>query len=162
MRARPHEGLDLCLYRDRENQIIHLKEGAKIPAVYDGVIVRIIEDFLGKSIFIEHSLSTFDRSRLYTIYGHSIPHPELSIGKTVQQGDTIGTIADANRSNTHILTHLHISLGWTTDIISHDKLDWETISKQGVLTLLDPLEIIDGGYRILKENINDYGSEITI
>jgi len=32
-RDKPHEGLDLCLYKDREDTILRLGEKAKVPAI---------------------------------------------------------------------------------------------------------------------------------
>lgn len=151
-RARPHEGLDLCFYRDRDNKIFHIGQKSKIPAIFDGIVVRIIDDFLGQSIFVEHRLHGFDTDRLYTIYGHTIPDADLSKGTAVKQGDIIATIAGSNKSNTNVRPHLHISLGWSSEMISYDQLDWEAISNKGALTLLDPLEIMDGEYSIMEGN----------
>ena len=39
-----HEGLDLCIYRDRRNRICHFKETTRIPAMYDGVVLKIINE----------------------------------------------------------------------------------------------------------------------
>ena len=56
-RDKPHEGLDLCLYKDREDKILRLGENAKVPVIYDGIVVGIVDDFLGKSVIIEHLFS---------------------------------------------------------------------------------------------------------
>ena len=148
-RDKPHEGLDLCLYKDREDTILRLGEKAKVPAIYDGIVVRIVEDFLGKSVVIEHLLSDFDNNRLCTIYGHTIPEDDLHVGKIVKKGDVVVTLADSSRSKTNIFPHLHISLGWTSKGISYDRMDWESIGAPNTLTLLDPLQVIDWNHRIL-------------
>jgi murein DD-endopeptidase MepM/ murein hydrolase activator NlpD len=148
-RDKPHEGLDLCFYKDREDTILRLGEKAKVPAIYDGIVVGIIDDFLGKSVIVEHLFSDLDNSRLCTIYGHTIPEDHLHVGKIVKKGDVIATLADSSRSKTKILPHLHISLGWTSKVISYDRLDWENIGASNTLTLLDPLKIIDWDYLIL-------------
>jgi hypothetical protein len=148
-RDKPHEGLDLCLYKNRENTILRLDEKAKIPVIYDGIVVRTIDDFLGKSVIIEHLFSGCDNNRLCTIYGHTIPESNLHVGNIVKQGDVIATLADSNRSKTNIFPHLHISLGWISKEISYDGLDWKNIGDPNTLTLLDPLQIIDWHYLIL-------------
>jgi len=155
-RDKPHEGLDVCLYRDREDMILRLAEKARVPVLYDGTVVRIVDDFLGKSVFIEHSFSDDDNNRLCTIYGHTIPEETLYVGKIVKKGDVIATLADASRSATNILPHLHISLGWTSKVLSYDRLDWETIGAQDALTLLDPLQVIDWHYLILARDKYEY------
>ena len=147
-RDKPHEGLDLCLYKDRKDTILRLGEKAKVPAIYDGRVVRIVDDFLGKSVIVEHLFSVTDNDRLCTIYGHTIPEDHLRVGNIVKEGDVIATLADSTRSKTNIFPHLHISLGWASKAISYDRLDWENIGATNTLTLLDPLKVIDSHYFI--------------
>lgn len=149
-RDKPHEGLDLCLYRNRRDRILRLDEKTKIPVMYDGVVVKIINDFLGKSVIIEHSLPGSNNSRFCTIYGHTDPHGSVHVGRIVKEGDIIATLADSSKSKTNIFPHLHISLGWTSKIISYDKLDWETIGATNTLTLIEPLSVIDWHYLVLE------------
>jgi hypothetical protein len=148
-RVKPHEGLDLCLYKDREDTILRLCNKAKVPVTYGGIVVGIIDDFLGKSVIIEHSFADRDNSRLCTIYGHTIPRDNLHVGNIIKEGDIIATLAGSSRSKSDILPHLHISLARTSRGISYDKLDWENIGDPKTLTLLDPLQIIDRQYFIL-------------
>jgi hypothetical protein len=35
-RDQPHEGLDLCLYKDGKNTILSLGEKAEVPVIFDG------------------------------------------------------------------------------------------------------------------------------
>jgi len=144
-----HEGLDLCLYKDREDTILRLGEQTKVPVLYDGRVVGIIDDFLGESVIIEHLISDGHNNRLCTIYGHTIPGDTLCVGKIVKQGDVIATLADSSTFKIKIVPHLHISLGWTSKEISYDRLDWESIGAPNTLTLLDPLQFIDWRYFIL-------------
>jgi Peptidase family M23 len=148
-RNTPHEGLDLCLYKDRKDTILRLGEKAKVPVIYDGIVVGIVDDFLGKSVIIEHLFSDCDNNKLCTIYGHTIPEDNLHVGKIVKAGEVIATLADSSMSKTNIFPHLHISLGWTSKEISYDRLDWENIGAPNTVTLLDPLQVIDWHYNIL-------------
>jgi murein DD-endopeptidase MepM/ murein hydrolase activator NlpD len=148
-RNAPHEGLDLCFYQDREDTILRLGEHTKVPVIYDGMVVRIMDDFLGKSVIIEHLFSVGHNNRLCTIYGHTIPEDNLHAGNIVKAGDVIATLADPSTSKTNIFPHLHISLGWTAKEISYDGLDWGNIGAPNTLTLLDPLQVIDWHYLIL-------------
>ena len=142
-RDKPHEGLDLCLYKDHKDTILRLDEKAKIPVIYDGTVVGIVDDFLGKSVIIEHLFSDYDNNRLCTIYGHTIPENTVYVGKIVKQGDVIATLAGSSTSQTGMFPHLHISVGWTCKEISYDSLDWENIGDPNTVTLLDPLRVID-------------------
>jgi len=144
-RSRPHEGLDLCLYRNRKDRILRLKEGMAVPAMYDGVVVKIIDDFLGKSVIIDHSSPGH---RFCSIYGHTIPHRGIEAGSRVNEGDLIAAIADTGRSKTGLFPHLHITIGLVSEGTSYDRMDWQTIGSQSMLTLLDPLGVIGGNYVI--------------
>jgi murein DD-endopeptidase MepM/ murein hydrolase activator NlpD len=148
-RDKSHEGLDLCFYNNQEDTIFRLGENAKIPVVYDGMLVAIIDDFLGKSLIFEHMFSERDNYRLCTIYGHTIPEDNLYVGKIVKKGDVIATLASSSTFKTDIFPHLHLSLGWSSKAISYDRLDWKNIGSPNNLTLLDPLKVIDCSYDIL-------------
>jgi len=139
-RTRPHEGLDICLYRNRHNRIVCLGKGTAVPAMFDGVVVKIIDDFLGKSVIIDHS---FPGHRPFcTIYGHTIPEGGIKAGRRVKEGDIIAAIADTGRSETGLFPHLHITIGMISDKTSYKRMDWETIGNDDVLTLVDPISVI--------------------
>ncbi|MCP4664750.1 MAG: M23 family metallopeptidase [Deltaproteobacteria bacterium] len=146
-RDRPHEGLDLCQYRDQRDRMHALDEKMKVPAMYDGIVVRIVHDFLGRSVILEHVFRNSDKGRFYTMYGHTKPQGGLHVGRIVKQGDIIATLADSTRSKAGICPHLHVSLGWAPGPVSYDKLDWETIGASHTLALLDPLPLIDPASR---------------
>ncbi len=148
-RGRPHQGLDLCQYRDRWDKVFALDEKMKIPAMYDGIVVTIINDFLGQSVIMEHGIPNSNKSRFYTIYGHTRPQDGLHVGRIFKEGDIIATLADSTKSKADIFPHLHISLGWAPGPVSHDKLDWETIGASNTLALLDPLHVIGRHYVVL-------------
>ena len=141
-RQRPHEGLDLCLYRDREDNILHLGEKTKIPVLYDGVVVRVMDDFIGKSVIVEHCLTECRYPRFCTIYGHTNLLHGLDVGRIVKAGDVLTTLARPKKSQTNIPPHLHISVGWIFKKISYEHLDWETMSTSKALKWVDPLHVI--------------------
>jgi murein DD-endopeptidase MepM/ murein hydrolase activator NlpD len=147
-RDRPHEGLDLLLYKDQQDRVRHVNETVRIPVMRDGVIVGIINDFIGKSVIVEHRLPDRDRGRVLTIYGHTRPLNGLHPGMAVRQGDTIATVAGPGRSAFPMAPHLHVSIAWAPEPISYDRLNWDTIGASDMLTLLDPLKLIDWRYRI--------------
>ena len=141
-RKRAHEGLDLCLYRDQRNRLHRLDEKTKIPVMYDGIVVRILNDFLGKSVIVEHGLPGSHNGKFCTVYGHTSPVASLRVGRIVKQGDIIATLAESSRSKTNVFSHLHISLGRKSESISYDELDWETLGATDTLTLMDPMLLI--------------------
>jgi len=141
-RDKPHEGLDLLLYRDRCNQTRCLEKNARIPVLYDGVTVGIINDFLGKSIIVKHHITSGVNILMYTFYGHTIPQNRLHLGSIVEEGDIIATLSGVGNTKSGMFPHIHISLGWASRAISPDKLNWETLDALDTLTLLDPLPVI--------------------
>jgi murein DD-endopeptidase MepM/ murein hydrolase activator NlpD len=147
-RTRPHEGTDFGLYVDAEGRVVRLEEGTRVPVMYDGVIAGIIDDFLGKSVIVAHGSSEAGIGPFLTIYGHTVPFPDLAVGATVGAGRIIATIG--SRKGVAVFPHLHISVGRATGLIPHEQLDWKNM-ESGV-AMSDPLDLIlDGPYRLLPQ-----------
>jgi hypothetical protein len=149
-RSTPHEGLDLCLYRDTGGRIHCLDDKTRIPVLHDGVIVAIVNDFLGKSVIVEHQDQEGAGLGFCSIYGHTNPPDDLQIGNSVKRGAILATLADSSRSKSGIQPHLHISLGLTDKFISYAQFDWGTIGSWDMLTLLDPLIMLDRPYQVVQ------------
>ncbi len=139
-RQTPHEGIDLCYYRDKAGQVCRVDNRTKIPVMYAGDIVHIHDDFLGKSIYIKHSLNKSGNT-LHTIYGHTIPHSNHNIGKRVCEGDIIAEVA-ALSENSNIHPHIHITMAWVPKSLPCHQFNWETIGDPQSVTLCNPLEHI--------------------
>jgi hypothetical protein len=150
-RDKPHEGLDLCLYRDRRDRVLRIDTKTRIPVMYDGEVVAIVNDFLGESVILEHGFSHRDERNFCSIYGHTNPHEGLHVGRIVKEGEVIAALADSGNLEAKMFPHLHISLGWTSKSISYDQVDWETIGAKDILTLLDPLDVTDWPYRVVED-----------
>lgn len=150
-RDHPHQGLDLCLYRDGNGEDHTLDGKIKIPLIYDGEVVRVIDDYIGKSVFLIHDICDDKRHQLYSIYGHTEPHDGIGRSKTFHEGDVIATIKDTNEIKVDIMPHLHVSLAWAPKYLPYNKLDWKTISNPDIVTLLNPLEFIDCQYSVLED-----------
>jgi hypothetical protein len=150
-RHKPHEGVDLCLYGNQGKQIQRIGAKIRVPAIFDGVIVAIIDDFLGRSVIVEHAACGSRSFKFYTIYGHTNPQRGFQIGSTLQAGDIFATIAGSTHKNSAILPHLHISLGWSEAAIFYERLNWQTLSTPGMLDLLNPLIILDRPYQVLTQ-----------
>jgi len=145
----PHEGLDFCLYRDRSQRICRLGETCRIPVMRDGVVRAIFKDYLGQAVIVEHDDSSGAAGRFISFYAHTQPCRGVEVGRAVRAGDIIATIADTSHSKANILPHLHLSLGIPSTSFSYEGLVWNTIRNPELMTLLDPLAIIDGPYRAL-------------
>jgi hypothetical protein len=151
-RQMPHEGLDLCLYRTAEGSINYLNGGIKIPVIFTGQVVRVSADFMGESVFVNHSAYDSNGSRLYTIYGHIKPGSHIRLGETLNEGAIIGVIADTENSKKAIPPHLHVSVAWIPDTIPVPELGWQTINDPTKVMLLDPLSVIKCPYSIMSSS----------
>ena len=141
-RPAPHEGIDLCFYRDNREQVRRISNGAKIPAMYAGDIVHIHDDFLGKSIYVKHRINDKSGNVLHTIYGHTVPGNHHDTGKRVCEGDIIAEVA-AIPENSKVPPHIHITMAWISESLPCKKLNWDTIWTSRFITLCNPLEHID-------------------
>lgn len=146
-----HEGLDLLLYRNKDGNIHRLDETTEVPAIYDGTIVKIIDDFLGRSIFIEHG------GGFFTAFGHTRPLDGIVAGTRVKEGEIIATIAEISGPHIKIAPHLHITAGWVSEGFDYEKLKWETIGSSEMIELIDPLDIIGGNAAHLEAGSPECG-----
>jgi murein DD-endopeptidase MepM/ murein hydrolase activator NlpD len=138
-RPAPHEGLDLCFYRDRTQAIHRLDPETRIPAAYDGSVVRLCDDFVGRSVMMAHRFPNRP-GWYYTLYGHTRPREDLEASSTVRQGEIVARLAPVTRPGSTVLPHLHISLGWSPHPVPPERLDWPLLPE--VLHLLDPLPLL--------------------
>lgn len=130
------------MFEDGRNRIVHLDGKTMIPAMYDGVVIGIVHDFLGRSIVLEHGFQNRLKDRFCTVYAHIKPGPHVSMGAKITKGSVVATVEDSFNSKTDISPHLHISLGWISCPIPNEKLVWPELGSSEVMTLLDPLDFI--------------------
>ena len=145
VRPTPHEGIDLCFYRDSTGQERRIDSGTKIPVMYTGDIVHIHDDFLGKSIYVKHSMNNKSGDTLHTIYGHTAPVTNYNAGKTVCEGDIIATVSPSS-SESKTPAHVHITIAWLPRDISYNRLNWISINNPDIATLCNPLDYINIKY----------------
>jgi len=148
-RAFPHEGLDFCLFSDASRSLFRLEEGTRIPAMYDGRVVAILDDFLGASIVLEHRLPRH-RDPFLTIYGHMAVRETLHVGSAVREAEIIGTLTEPGTSPVRIHPHLHVSLDRPSESASYNNLTWRDLNNSGLFTMIDPLAVIGGSYRVVE------------
>ena len=150
LRDFPHEGIDLCLYRDATGQIQRMDKKIQIPLIEDGTVRAIFKDYLGKAVMIEHHDRTGDTGKFISFYAHTDPSADIEVGVMLKAGDIIASLADTRHSKARIIPHLHFTIGRPTQSFSYDGLVWNTIRKPEMMTLLDPLPVIDWPYQKLE------------
>lgn len=147
-RVTPHEGLDFSLYEDREGGLFRLGAGSRVPVMYDGIVVGIVDDFLGKTIIMEHRFPQAPALALVTVYGHTKPALALRPGRAFRAGEVMASIASRGASNKAIDPHLHVSLGQPSGAVALGSLSWQNMA-QG-LVMFDPIEVVGGPWRMLS------------
>ena len=141
-RYRPHEGLDFCMFEDGGGRVIRLDGKTMVPAMYDGVVIGIVRDFIGRSIILEHRFEKPCHARFCSVYAHIRPHPHVTVGRKIKEGGVIAAVEESFKSKTDIYPHLHISLGWISSSIPNERLVWPELGSPGVMALLNPLDFI--------------------
>ncbi|MEE4111525.1 MAG: M23 family metallopeptidase [Desulfobacteraceae bacterium] len=144
----PHEGVDFCLYEDRSGQVHRLDEKTRIPVMADGVVRAMFKDYLGQAVIVEHE--DLQGGGLYlSVYAHTRPREGLRPGNAVRAGDIIATVADTRHSKAKILPHLHLSIGHPSPDLAYENFVWNIMRDPGRVTLLNPMDAIDGPWRTL-------------
>ncbi len=144
VRPTPHEGIDLCFYKDNSGQIHRIGKGTKIPVMYDGEVAHIQDDFLGQSIYVKHNTIDKTGNILHTVYGHTIPLNHHATNMILREGDIIAEMAISQKSR-KIHPHIHITMAWLPDSLSYKKINWETLGNPQLASLCNPIEYL-GAY----------------
>ena len=125
LRSNLHEGIDIAMYKDKHGKIKYFDTNIKIPAMANGNIINICNDFLGKSIVIEHELKSDKNLKIILIYAHVCVLKNIYIGRKIKKGDTLATVCDTSTKKSKIPCHVHISIMEVKTKISNHLLDWK-------------------------------------
>jgi len=151
LRSSPHEGIDLCLYRDMGGAMHCLDKTAEIPAIYTGQLKSIIDDYLGKTLFVAHDIYDSRGNQCYTLYGHAAPRAGIAPGDTIREGEIITAIAAAEVSKITIVPHLHISVAWVPKTFPAEQLAWESMNSRHHIVFVNPLDVLRCSYSIVEQ-----------
>jgi hypothetical protein len=144
-RAHPHEGVDVFLYADAAGGRGRLPAGAVVPPVWEGVVVRVVPDHLGKTVFVAHHRCGRRGRRLHSVYGHLVPGEGIAPGLPVAADHLLGRVADTAGRRVPMAPHLHLSLALVDASVRPGDLGWDLMRDPRSVTLLDPRGI--GGPR---------------
>ena len=142
VRCRLHEGVDFQMFKDKTGKSHSLKTELKVPVMFDGEVVQIGNDLLGKSIFCKHEIQDEKNKILHTVYAHTIPHSDVKIGTRLKEGDLIATLADTNGKGLMISPHLHVTTAWIAETVDYKTLSWKTICDSDIVFISDPFDFI--------------------
>ncbi|OQY01027.1 MAG: hypothetical protein B6I26_05335 [Desulfobacteraceae bacterium 4572_130] len=140
LRSNLHEGIDIAMYKDKYGKTKWFDTNIKIPAMAKGGIINICNDFLGKSLIIEHELSQNKKSRIISVYAHVCVAKNIYIGRKIRKGDIIANVCDTSRKKSNIPCHVHISIMEVKKKISNHFLNWEffEVNNSDLVKLFNP------------------------
>ena len=141
-RPAPHEGLDLHSFADAGGRVITVDQNTQIPAAFAGHIVKIDQDFLGRSIYMSHAIFTAGGRQLLSAFGHTVPRESLKTGHYVAEGEIIAAISGFPGKKTALVPHLHLTFAWVPVHLALNQLDWKNLADDPGITLIDPLTVI--------------------
>jgi hypothetical protein len=150
-RSVPHEGIDLCLYRDKRGAVQRLDATTGIPLIFTGAVKHIIDDYLGRTLFAAHDIYDGMGNQCYTIYGHVAPAAGIAPGDTLNTGELFAVMADTKSGKTEIIPHAHISIAWIPENFPAGDLSWERMNPRHRVILVNPLDVLRCSYTILKQ-----------
>ena len=148
-RKRPHEGLDICFYRGTDGIVSSLDAKVNIPVLYEGTVVWLFVEFLGKSVFVLIYIYDTHKNQLCRIFGHTDPCHYIEPATPLGEGAIIATICDAERRGAQMSSHLLLSIAWVPKSYDYQQLNWETLHQNTEVMLADPLDFIECNYTIL-------------
>jgi hypothetical protein len=136
IRPTPHEGLDLTGFLDHNHVEHRLPTNTIVVPLFRGRLVNIIDDFLGRTVIIDHQIiNRYDQS-LHGFYAHLLPAAQLTTGADLHEEEGLGTIAAGNQI---CPPHLHISTVWVARNFPVGQISWADFVGQEGFQPCDPL-----------------------
>jgi murein DD-endopeptidase MepM/ murein hydrolase activator NlpD len=148
LRSSAHEGLDLCFFQSRQDKNFRLDGSTEVPMIYDGQVVHMTDDFLGKTVITRHTFEDPEQHGLLSLYGHLNPDKNLRIGDEIKAGQAFAKIAGFANRKTILLPHVHISLAKPELLPPADRLEWEFLNTVDQNVFIDPLKVIPAEHAV--------------
>ncbi len=133
-----HEGIDITYYRTQPDTIACFDDSIKVPAMDEGIVLNICDDFLGTTLVVEHESSIFSNKKVLFVYAHIIPENGLKIGHTIKKGDVIAKVCDTCK-NPLLPPHLHFSCFEIPKKILPKNLNWSLFPIHPDIILINPV-----------------------
>ena len=144
-----HEGLDLCFFQTADGRFGRLDDSIRIPMAEDSRIVRIMDDFLGKTVVAARKPPDAGGRRFYTLYAHIRPEEGLTEGDRLARGEMFARIAPVSASGPPLPPHLHVSMAWADQLPDCRDWRWKLLNQCGSGCFIDPLKWMGLPHQIL-------------
>ncbi|MCK5348841.1 MAG: peptidoglycan DD-metalloendopeptidase family protein [Desulfobacula sp.] len=134
-----HEGIDITYYRTRLDELHSFDDSFKIPAMDNGIVLNICDDFLGQTLVVEHENSLFSNTRILFAYAHIIPEKNLKIGHIIKKEEIVARVCDTYK-NPQLPPHLHFSCFEVLKKVPPEHLDWNLFFSENLdVNLIHPI-----------------------
>lgn len=147
LRPFAHEGLDLCFFETPAGELRRLDETIGVPALYDGRVVHMTDDFLGRTVVFRHDFP--DHPPCLSLYGHLHPDRDLKTGDHVRAGEIFARIAGFKDKKKLVVPHVHISIADPMRLPPANRLEWDFLNTVDRSVFIDPLSVIQSEYRVM-------------
>lgn len=122
-----HEGIDITYFRTPQKQLQCFDDSIRIPAMEDGILINICDDFLGQTLVVEHGSTRDSNRQILFAYAHIIPEPHMKKGRIIKKQELIARVCDT-RKNPLLPPHLHFSCFEVGQTVPCEHLDWTLFS----------------------------------
>lgn len=143
-RAHLHEGVDFRGFYEGPGGKVREVSTDLVPSLFDGVVVRINEDFLGRTVWMKHPAVRREKLLLFSAFGHIVPEENITEGQSICQGEAVGRIAPGKKGAS-LGKHLHMSVFWAPTFLRPEGLNWQDLPASRMIRLFDPLSIVSRG-----------------
>ena len=141
-RATAHEGIDICFFRDgrTKGKVRSFDPGIQVPALEDGRIINICNDFLGQTLVVESRKLGLPYTRVLITYAHIRPADSLKINANIKEKDIIARVCDTAK-NPQLPPHLHLSCFEIPKSVQPEELNWTFFSQSTNACPINPIRI---------------------
>lgn len=152
-RGRPttHEGLDVCFFEATGGRLCRLDETTRIPMAFDGELIGMCKDFLGKTIIARHFFPDSAAPPLYGLYAHILPESGRNVGDHLTAGQALGHIAPVKPGKSPLPPHLHLTFARADRLPPVEELSWPVLNRLDRGAFYDPLRVLEMPLRILPD-----------
>ena len=140
-RTRGHEGVDFCRFYAGQKCKAGLVGTDLVPALFDGVVVKVEDDFLASTVWMRHEAIQRGNMVLFSALAHVEPLDGVKEGKVCGQGEVVASIG-RRRDFLPMSMHLHVSVFWAPHFFKTARLGWPQLPTLKEIALFDPLQLI--------------------
>ncbi len=138
LRHSAHEGIDITYFKNCKNKTQNFNSLIKIPAMDDGIVLNICDDFLGKTLVVDHKTSSLFHRRILFVYSHITPESSMEQGHTIKRNEVIAKVCPTDK-NPLLPPHLHFSCFEVSKRIPKIDLNWTLFPKKSKVNMINPV-----------------------